>query len=79
MSELAAEYGTFINVCMLVVEDSNAVNAELKAEFKSTKLPLVRFYPHLKTGEEKKKESFEIILPKGASSDEAKEVIKNEV
>ena len=39
MSDLAAEYGTFINVCMLVVEDTNAVNAELKAEFKSTKLP----------------------------------------
>ena len=39
MSELAAEYGAFINVCLLVVEDTNAVNAELKAEFKSTKLP----------------------------------------
>ena len=39
MSELAADYGAFINVCMLVVEDTNTVNAELKAEFKSTKLP----------------------------------------
>ena len=39
MSDLAAEYGTFINVCVLVVEDTNAVNAELKAEFKSSKLP----------------------------------------
>ena len=39
LSELAAEYGAFINVCMLVVEDTNSVNAELKAEFKSSKLP----------------------------------------
>ena len=49
MSQLAAEYGLFINVCVLVVEDTNTVNAELKAEFKSSKLPLLRFYPINKT------------------------------
>ena len=79
MSDLAAEYGTFINVCVLVVEDTNAVNAELKAEFKSSKLPQMRFYPVNKMDQEKKKESFEIILPKGASTEKAKEVIVNEV
>ena len=50
VEELAKEYGAFLNVGLYVVEDIAEVSADLKREFKTTKLPQFRFYPNLKTG-----------------------------
>jgi len=49
---------------LLVVEDVAESNADLKREFKTAKLPQLRFYPNIKTGQDKRSASFEIILPK---------------
>ena len=53
-----------MQIAVLVVEDPAQSSADLKREFKSSKLPQFRFYPNLKKGEEKRSASFEIILPK---------------
>ena len=79
VTDLADAYGLFINVCILAVDDTQVVNAELKREFKTNKLPLIRFYPINKTGDEKKKDSFEIILPEKATIDKVKEIIVSEI
>ena len=51
---------------MYVVDDVQASSSDLKKEFKSTKLPLFRYYPNQKTKEEKRAASFNIVLPSEA-------------
>ena len=63
VEDLASEYGDFINVVMYVVDDAQASSSELKTEFKSTKLPLFRYYPNQKEGDAKRQASFNIVLP----------------
>lgn len=79
IEELAQEYGSFINVGLLVVDDVNEVTADLKKEFKSSKLPQIRYYPNLKTDTEKRGASFEIVTPKAGDHDSVKEAIMEEL
>lgn len=79
IEELAREYRDFINVAMMVVDDLAESSQDLKREFKSTKLPMIRFYPNIKTGADKKSDSFEIMLPKTDDADEVKEAVLEEV
>ena len=65
-----------MTVALLVV-DPETNSAELKREFKSSKLPQFRFYPNLKTGEEKHRASYEIVLPRDA--DKVKEAVIEEI
>ena len=51
---------------MYVVDDAQASSSELKTEFKSTKLPLFRYYPNQKVGDAKRQASFNIVLPSEA-------------
>ena len=51
---------------MYVVDDAQASSSELKTEFKSTKLPLFRYYPNQKEGEAKRQASFNIVMPSEA-------------
>ena len=76
IEEISREYGQFLNVALLVV-DSETNSAELKREFKSSKLPQFRFYPNLKTGEEKHRAAYEIVLPRDA--DDVKEAVLEEI
>ena len=66
VEDLAQEYGDFINIAMYVVDDLQASSSDLKKEFKSTKLPLFRYYPNMKIGEDKRTASFNIVLPSEA-------------
>ena len=66
-----------MNIALLVVDET--ANADLKREFKSSKLPQFRFYPNLKTGQDKRSASFEIVYPKGGSVDEVREAVLEEV
>ena len=66
IEELASEYGDFINLAMYAVDDVQASSSDLKKEFKSTKLPLFRYYNNQKTGEDKRASSFNIVLPSEA-------------
>lgn len=79
LEDFAKEYGMFLNVNLFVIEDAAASSADLKREFKSTKLPLFRFYPNNKTGQDKRNNSFEIILPKTDDLAEVKEAILEEI
>ena len=79
VEEIARLYGTFINVGLYVVEDVAEVSADLKREFKTNKLPLFRFYPNLKTGEDKRNASFNIVLPSSGEIDDVKETVLEEV
>ena len=71
--------GEFVNFALLVVDDEATNAADLKREFKSSKLPQFRFYPNLKTGTDKRVSSFEIMLPKNGSEDEVRETILEEI
>ena len=75
VEDLASEYGDFINVVMYVVDDAQASSSELKTEFKSTKLPLFRYYPNQKVGDAKRQASFNIVLPSEAYDSEFQEQI----
>lgn len=70
IEDLAQEYGDFINIGMYVVDDIQASNSDLKKEFKSTKLPIFRYYPNQKEGEAKRSASFNIVLPSEAYNSE---------
>ena len=61
---------------MTIDEDQTA---DLKREFKSSKLPQFRFYPNLKTGQEKRAASFEIIYPKNGDIAEVREAVLEEI
>ena len=50
-------------MCLLVIDDIAESSADLKREFKSAKLPQFRFYPNIKTGQDKRSASFEIVIP----------------
>lgn len=73
------EYGSFLNVNLLVVEDVAGSSADLKREFKSSKLPQFRFYPNNKTGSDKRNDSYELMLPKSSEVGEVKEAILEEI
>ena len=75
VEDLASEYGDFINVVMYVVDDAQASSSELKTEFKSTRLPLFRYYPNQKQGDSKRQASFNIVLPSEAYESEFQEQI----
>ena len=77
LEEFSAKMGSFMNIALLVVDET--ANADLKREFKSSKLPQFRFYPNLKTGQDKRSASFEIVYPKSGSLDEVREAILEEV
>lgn len=77
LEELSAEMGMFANVALLVVDEDSS--ADLKREFKSTKLPQFRFYPNLKTGQDKRSSSFEIVIPKNAEISEVKAAVLEEI
>lgn len=62
-----------------MIEDVAESSADLKREFKSSKLPQFRFYPNNKTGQEKKAGSFEIIVPKTDDLAEIREAIFEEI
>ena len=79
LEDLAREYGAFMNIGLFVIEDLQKSSNDLKREFKSTKLPHIRFYPNQKTGEDKRSSSFEIVLPKTDDVDEVKETILEEI
>lgn len=79
LEEIGKEYGTFLNVCLLVIEDVAKSSADLKKEFKTTKLPQFRFYPNIKTGQDKKSASFEIVLPKTDDIKIIRETVLEEV
>lgn len=61
---------------MTIDEDQTA---DLKREFKSSKLPQFRFYPNLKTGQEKRAASFEIVYPKNGDIGEVREAVLEEI
>lgn len=65
-----------MNIALLVV-DPETSSTKLKREFKSSKLPQFRFYPNLKTGEEKQRASYEILLPRDA--DDVKDAVIEEI
>ena len=69
--------GSFVNVALLVVDENSS--ADLKREFKSTKTPQFRFYPNLKTGQEKRTASFEIVYPKNGEIKDVKAAVIEEV
>ena len=69
--------GSFVNVALLVVDENSS--ADLKREFKSTKTPQFRFYPNLKTGQEKRSASFEIVYPKNGEIKDVKAAVIEEV
>ena len=71
--------GEFLNFALLVVDDEATNAADLKREFKTNKLPLFRFYPNLKTGEDKRNASFNIVLPSSGEIDDVKETVLEEV
>ena len=77
LEELAGEMGPFMNIALLVVDETSS--ADIKREFKSSKLPQFRFYPNLKTGQEKRTDSFEIVYPKGGDIDEVREAVLEEI
>lgn len=68
---------------MYVVDDVQASSSDLKKEFKSTKLPIFRYYPNMKEDEAKRSASFSIVLPSEAYNSEfespMKEAIKNQI
>ena len=72
-------YGDFINFGLYVVEDIDAASADLKKEFKTTKLPQFRFYPNIKKGDDKRKASFEIVFPKTKDMDKIRETVLDEI
>ena len=65
IEELARDYGAFMNIALYVIDDVQKSQSDLKKEFKSSKLPHLRFYPNAKTSDDKRANSFEIVLPKG--------------
>lgn len=86
IEDLASKYGEFMNIALYVVEeDDNAQRqsqtaAELKKEFKSAKVPQMRFYPNGKKDGEKREASFEIMLPKSVTDiDQIKESVFEEI
>lgn len=68
---------------MYVVDDIQESSSDLKKEFKSTKLPVFRYYPNMKEDEAKRSASFNIVLPSEAYESEfesqMKEAIKNQI
>ncbi len=78
VEELATQYGEFINIVVLIVDDA----ATVKKEFKG-KLPMFRFYKNEIKGQAKRDSSFEILIPDKlqASNDlkKIKNVIKEEI
>ena len=79
IEDLSRKYGDFLNVALLVIDDLSAANADLKREFKSAKIPQFRFYPNLKTGQEKKDKSFEIMIAKNGDVEDVKETVFTEL
>ena len=79
MQNLAQEFGDFMNFGLFVIDDVESASSDLKREFKSTKLPLFRSYPNGKEGDEKRKASFEIIIPKNKAMEKIQEVVLDEV
>ena len=79
LEQLSSELGSFMNVALLVSDGSEAATAELKREFKSSKVPQFRFYPNLKTGSDKRAASFEIIFPKAGETDEVYQAVMEEI
>ena len=79
LEDIAQEYGDFINVGMYVVDDIQASSSELKKEFKSTKLPIFRYYPNLKKDDAKKSASHNIVLPSEAYDSEFEEAMKEAI
>ena len=51
IEDLAGEYGVFMNIALYVIEDMQKSTDDLKREFKTAKLPHMRFYPNEKTGD----------------------------
>ena len=76
---MAQEYGDFMNFGLFVIDDVEASSSDLKKEFKSTKLPQFRSYPNGKEGEEKRKASFEIMIPKGKDMEKIQQTVLEEV
>ena len=68
-----------MNFGLFVVDDVDAVSADLKKEFKTTKLPQFRFYPNTKKGDNKRKASFEVVIPKTKDMDKIQETILDEI
>ena len=68
-----------MNFALLVVDEEATGTADLKKEFKSAKLPQMRFYPNLKKGTDKRVSSFEIMLPKDADEGEVREAVLEEI
>lgn len=68
-----------MNIALMVVDDLAESSQDLKREFKSAKLPMIRFYPNVKTGADKKNASFEIMLPKTEDAAEVKEAVMEEI
>lgn len=62
-----------------MVEDVAEVSADLKREFKTNKLPQFRFYPNIKTGQDKRNGSFEIVIPSGGDTEAVKETVLEEL
>jgi hypothetical protein len=79
IEDLAREMGSFVNIAMLVIDDLEASSADLKKEFKSTKLPQFRFYPNLKTGQDKRIAAHEIMVRKNAEVSEALATVTEEM
>ena len=79
MEEFAREMGTFMQVAVLIVDDVAEMSADLKSEFKSAKLPQFRFYPNVKTGQDKKQASFEIVTSKSDDLEVVKERLMDEI
>ena len=79
IEDLAGEYGVFMNIALYVIEDMQKSTDDLRREFKTAKLPHMRFYPNEKTGEEKRNGSFEVILPKTDDIETIKEAVIEEI
>jgi len=69
--------GSYMKIALMVVDESQ--NADLKREFKSSKVPQWRFYPNLKTGQDKRAASYEIVGPKGGAPEEVWEAVTEEI
>ena len=68
-----------MNIALFVIDDVQKSTTDLKREFKSAKLPHIRFYPNEKTGDEKRDASFEIVLPRTGDIDAVRETIIDEI
>lgn len=72
VESLGVEYGEYINIVALIVDDPASVRKELKG-----KLPLFRFYKNDVKGQAKQDSSFEILV--GTDPDDVRETIVREM